>query len=79
MKAKLEESYKGFKNNGPFAAVSPGKKMSPSFKQEMFSFSRSPLEFCQVPGARRCASRVERRHCTMEAIVGKEGWRCWRC
>ena len=31
MKAKLEESCEGVKNNGPFAAVSPGKKMSPSF------------------------------------------------
>ena len=73
MKAKLEESYEGVKNDGPFAAVSPGKKMSPSFKMEMFSFSRSPLEFSQVPDARRCASRVERRRCAMEAIAGKEG------
>ena len=47
--------------------------MSPSFKQEIFSFSRSPLGFCQVLGARRCASRVERRHCSMLAVVGKEG------
>ena len=39
----------------------------------MISFSRSPLEFSQVPGARRCASRVERRRCTMEALAGKEG------
>ena len=26
MKTKLEESYKGVENEGPFAAVSPGKK-----------------------------------------------------
>ena len=52
MKAKLEESYKGVKKDGPFAPVSPGKKMSPSFKKEMFSFSRSPLGFSQVPDAR---------------------------
>ena len=72
-KVKIEESFKDLKNNGPFAAVSPGKKMSPSFKQENFSFSRSPLGFCQVRGARRCASRVERRHCSLLAVVGEEG------
>ena len=72
-KVKIEEIFEDFKNNGPFAAVSPGKKMSPSFIQENFSFSRSPLGFCQVLGARRCASRVERRHCSMLAVVGEEG------
>ena len=72
-KVKIEESFKDFKNNGPFAAVTPGKKMSPSFKQEDFSFSRSPLGFCQDRGARRCASRVERRHCSLLAVVGEEG------
>ena len=33
IKTKLEESYKGGENESPFAAVSPGKKMSPSFKK----------------------------------------------
>ena len=45
MKTKLEESYKGVENEGPFAAVSPGKKMSPSFKRRWVFFLGSLLYF----------------------------------